>query len=76
MVGLHDFGDVARPVRELKGFRKLRVAANGSAEIVFTLTRETLALADGTVEPGAFQVWIAPHAEAGDSASFVLAPRA
>jgi beta-glucosidase len=61
-----------RPVRELRDFRKLEIAANGRVEIRFVLTREMLALPDGTVEPGAFDVWIAPHAEAGEPARFVL----
>jgi beta-glucosidase len=61
-----------RPVRELVDFRKVRIAANGEAEIAFTLTRDMLALPDGTVEPGSFHIWIAPDAEAGEPARFVL----
>ena len=65
-----------RPLRELKDFRKLGVPANGSIEASFTLTRADLAFDDGSgapiTEPGAFQVWIAPDAEAGEPARFVL----
>jgi beta-glucosidase len=61
-----------RPVRELVDFRKLAIPAGEKAQIVFTLTRDMLALPDGTIEPGAFDVWIAPNAEAGTSARFTL----
>jgi beta-glucosidase len=65
-----------RPVRELKGFRKLRVPAGETVEASFTLTRADLAFDNGAgdrvAEPGAFQVWIAPDAAAGDPARFVL----
>lgn len=61
-----------RPVRELKGFRKLAVPAGGMTKVEFGITRALLARADGTVEPGAFDLWIAPHAEAGEPVRFVL----
>ncbi|MEI4509378.1 glycoside hydrolase family 3 N-terminal domain-containing protein [Sphingopyxis sp. CCNWLW253] len=65
-----------RPVRELKGFRKEPIAAGGMAKVGFVISRDLLARADGTVEPGAFDLWIAPHAEAGVPVRFVLeAPR-
>ena len=65
-----------RPVRELKDFRKVSIGASGTADVTFMLDRSTLALADGSVEPGTFQVWIAPHTEAGEPASFDLEPAA
>ncbi len=61
-----------RPVRELKGFRKPAIPADGMAKVEFVVTRAMLARADGTVEPGAFDLWIAPHAEAGMPVRFVL----
>jgi beta-glucosidase len=65
-----------RPVRELKDFRKVAIAARGRVIIDFELRLADLGFADGiagwTVEPGAFDVWIAPHAEAGVGARFVL----
>lgn len=61
-----------RPLRELKGFRKQAIAAGQMAKISFVIDRALLARADGTVEPGAFDLWIAPHAEAGISARFML----
>jgi beta-glucosidase len=59
---------VTRPVRELKAFRKVRLAAGERQTVRFKLTREQLEFigADlkSTVEPGMFDVWIAPSAEA------------
>lgn len=67
---------MTRPVRELKGFRKIRLAPGASAEVQFTLTRHDLAFYDAQMqliaEPGEFDVWIAPSAAAGLSQRFVL----
>lgn len=68
---------VTRPVRELKDFRKLALAAGASAEVTFTLRREDLLFVgtalDPTVEPGTFDLWVAPSAEAdGLHATFEL----
>ena len=76
-----------RPVRELKGFKKVSLAAGASAEVRFTLDRAAVsfaAVARGsvdasgpgtTVEPGTFDVWVAPSATAGgDATQFELLP--
>jgi beta-glucosidase len=75
---IHDrVASVTRPVRELKAFRKL-VLAPGQSEVVrFTLTSADLAFYGldnrPVVEPGTFDVWIAPSAEAdGVHGSFEL----
>ncbi|SCK55220.1 beta-glucosidase [Variovorax sp. HW608] len=68
---------VTRPVRELKGFRKVRVQPGRSADVDFTLTRADLMFIGQelkpTVEPGAFDLWIGPSATQGLKTSFVLA---
>jgi len=76
---VHDrVASVTRPVRELKGFRRVRLEAGESATVTFTLTRADLAFIgrDGlpTVEPGTFSVWTSPSAGGGPQASFTLAP--
>jgi len=76
---VHDrVGSRVRPVRELKGFHKIALLPGESREVAFELAREALAFtrADGThgAEPGAFDVWIAPSAAAGDPATFELLP--
>jgi beta-glucosidase len=65
-----------RPVRELKGFRKIRLAAGGSEVVEFDLARGQLGFhgVDNlpVVEPGMFEVWVAPSAVAGEAAAFEL----
>merc|ERR1711920_489198 len=73
-----------RPVRELKGFKKISLAAGQSHDVTFILSREDLlfAVADPhgkevngstvVVEPGLFDVWISPSATTGESVQFEL----
>ncbi|KAF1694587.1 glycoside hydrolase family 3 N-terminal domain-containing protein [Pseudoxanthomonas koreensis] len=78
---LHDrVGSRVRPVRELKGFRKVLLQPGQSLEVAFELSRADLAFtrADGThgAEPGAFDAWIAPSSATGKPARFELLPPA
>jgi beta-glucosidase len=66
---IHDrVASITRPVRELKAFRKVALAPGQSQVVRFTLTPTDLAfygLQDRpVVEPGTFDVWVAPSAEA------------
>lgn len=67
-------GTLIRPVKELKGFEKVSLAAGESRKVSFTLRADDLAfhLLDGTrvVEPGKFNLWIAPSAESGTPVEF------
>ena len=68
---------MTRPVRELKDFRKVALAVGESATVRFTLRREDLLFVGAdlkpTVEPGLFDLWVAPSAEAdGLHGSFEL----
>ena len=67
---------VTRPVRELKGFRKLKIPAGQTATVEFTLTRADLMFIGQdlmpTVEPGQFDVWIGPSATSGLRTSMTL----
>lgn len=69
-------GSLTRPVRELKGFQRLELQPGESRRVSFDLNEEMLAFtrADGTrgVEPGRFQVWIAPDSASGEAAEFRL----
>jgi beta-glucosidase len=75
---IHDrVASITRPVRDLKAFRKIALAPGQSQTVSFTLTPADLAfygLQDRpTVEPGTFDVWIAPSAESdGVRGSFDL----
>ncbi|MDB5669456.1 MAG: beta-glucosidase, partial [Alphaproteobacteria bacterium] len=59
---------ITRPVRELKDFRKIRLAPRSSQVVRFTLRRSDLLFVGRAlgpvVEPGTFDLWIAPSSEA------------
>ncbi len=70
-------GSVTRPVKELKSFRQIPLAAGETQEISFLIGPSDLAFhhRDGRYgsEPGEFHAWIAPHAESeGIPAKFIL----
>ncbi|HYC69452.1 glycoside hydrolase family 3 N-terminal domain-containing protein [Brevundimonas sp.] len=67
---------ITQPVRLLKGFRRVSVPAGGSVEVSLPLKFADLAFLGPdlkpTVEPGEFDVWLSPDAQAGQPARFVL----
>lgn len=76
---IHDrVASITRPVRELKAFRKVRLAPGQSEVVRFTLGPSSLQFYGvnnrPVIEPGTFDVWIAPSAEAeGVRGTFDLA---
>jgi beta-glucosidase len=75
---IHDrVASITRPVRELKAFRKVKLAPGQSEVVRFALRPANLQFYGvnnrPVVEPGTFDVWIAPSAEAeGVRGSFDL----
>ncbi|MCD7795839.1 MAG: glycoside hydrolase family 3 C-terminal domain-containing protein [Alistipes sp.] len=69
---------VTRPVRELKGFRKILLAPGECRSVEFTLTPEELSFcrADGThgQEPGDYHLWIGGDSSAPLQSSFTILP--
>jgi len=67
---------VARPVRELKGFRRLSLKPGESARVEFSLGRDELAFWNidlrDVVEPAQATVWIGPSSTEGQSADFTI----
>jgi beta-glucosidase len=68
---------ITRPIREMKAFRKVSLAPGVSETVTFRLRREQLEFIGRdnkpTVEPGQFDLWVAPSAEAqGVHAQFDL----
>jgi beta-glucosidase len=67
-------GNVTRPVRELKGFRRLHVAPGETVTVKFELHPDDLAFygRDNTlmVEPGDFHAWIGGSSDTGLRAEF------
>jgi beta-glucosidase len=69
-------GSLTRPVRELKGFQRLDLQPGETRRMSFQLNEESLTFtrADGSqgVEPGEYQVWIAPDSSRGLRGEFQL----
>ena len=61
-------GNVTRPVRELKGFRRISLEPGESQRVEFTLHTDDLAFynrkMDLVTEPGSFHVWIGGNSDA------------
>lgn len=69
-------GSVVRPIKELKQFKKIKVAGNSTATVSFTLTRDELNYYTHSmnydVENGAFVVFVGPNSQDTLEASFEL----
>jgi beta-glucosidase len=65
-----------RPIRELKAFTKVALAPGETQTVTFALTRRDLQFrgVDNQliVEPGQFDLWVAPSSTAGEAVSFEL----
>ncbi|MFO1468598.1 MAG: glycoside hydrolase family 3 N-terminal domain-containing protein [Steroidobacteraceae bacterium] len=79
---IHDrVASLTRPVRELKGFRQVKVAAGASSDVEFELTRADVAFVGADLErraePGWFDVWVGLSSTQGPGSAFeLLAPGA
>lgn len=74
---VHDVSaSVTRPVRELKDFKKVRLAPGEQRRIAFTLRRDALGFIGSDlavrVEPGIFQAWVTSSSGAGEHVEFEL----
>jgi len=69
---------VTRPVKELKAFRRVRLAPGESRQLVFSLHPSQLGFydqqGDYRIEAGDFQLWVGGSSEAALSQSFSLKP--
>jgi beta-glucosidase len=67
---------MTRPVRELKGFRRVHLKPGEKQTVSFPLTTDELKFTNAQnqfiVEPGKFQVWIAPNSAAGVQGEFTV----
>lgn len=67
---------VARPVKELKGFRKVELKAGETSTIAFTLTNAELGFFnkkhEWVVEPGDFEVFVGTSSQEGLEGNFSL----
>jgi beta-glucosidase len=64
----------ARPMQELRGFKRIALKPGESAEVRFPLTKEVLGYVDRTggarVDKGDYHVWITPNARCGEPMTF------
>lgn len=69
-------GDIVRPVRELKGFRRITLDPGETTTVEFVLDGAELSfhnqLLERVTEPGEFHVWIGPNAAEGLQGSFYI----
>ena len=69
-------GSVTRPVKELKGFEKVKLKKGEARKISFTLTDADLSFTRADMswgsEPGQFKLWIGPSSAEGSEAAFEL----
>ncbi len=66
-------GSITRPVKELKGFRKIHLKPGENKKVSFTLNAADLEFYNGTeyvTEPGDFDVWIGPDSSEGLHSTF------
>jgi len=71
-------GEITRPVRELKEFKRISLEAGESRRVVFEMPVQELGFHGldmrYIVEPGEFRVWIGPNAYEGLIGSFTVLP--
>ena len=67
---------VVRPVRELKGFKRITLAPGQSQKVEFTLGRDELKFWNiemkDVVEPAQLTVWVAPDSTSGTPAKVTI----
>lgn len=67
---------LCRPVRELKGFKKVMIPAGKTVKVSFRLAPSDLAFCHADMktyaEPGDFDVWVSPNSASGEAARFSL----
>ncbi|MGH7665132.1 MAG: beta-glucosidase BglX [Gemmatimonadaceae bacterium] len=69
-----DVASVTRPVKELRGFRRVSLDPNEAATVSFDITAEDLAFRDATmqriIEPGTFTLWVGTNSAVEREARF------
>ncbi|MCW0483784.1 beta-glucosidase BglX [Gaoshiqia sediminis] len=68
-------GSITRPVKELKGFRKVSLEPGEKQQVTIQLKAEDLSFYNGTehvIEPGEFDVWVGTNSAEGLHAGFTI----
>ncbi|TDO01218.1 beta-glucosidase BglX [Sunxiuqinia elliptica] len=69
------FGSVTRPVKQLKGYKKVTLKPGESQQVIISLEAKELAFFNGkdyVVEAGDFDVWVGTNAQEGLHAEFSI----
>ena len=74
-----DAGSVSRPVKELKGFRRISLAAGANETVTFRLTPDELSFYGAeyrrVIEPGTFTIMVGPSSDRVQSTTLELTGR-
>jgi beta-glucosidase len=68
-------GSITRPVKELKGYKRIPIARGNTVAVAFTLTANDLEFFNGkenVIEPGGYDVWIGCNSDEGLHGEFTL----
>ncbi len=69
-------GSLTRPVKELKGFKRIHLKPSETITVTFVLKTDDLAFWNNDnkkiIEPGDFKVWVGPNSKEGLEAMFSL----
>jgi len=68
-------GSITRPVKELKGYKRVTIKQGKNVEIIFRLEAKDLEFFNGkanVIEPGEFDVWIGPNSNEGLHGEFTI----
>jgi beta-glucosidase len=68
-------GSITRPIKELKGFRKVHLEPNGIQKVIFKIKPTDLEFFNGknyVTESGDFEVWIGPNSVEGLQSKFTF----
>jgi len=68
-------GSITRPVKELKGFKRIHLKSRETVGVSFELPASALEFFNGkenVIEPGEFDLWIGPNSDEGLHTEFII----
>ena len=68
-------GSITRPVKELKGFKRIHLKSRETVGVTFELPASALEFFNGkenVIEPGEFDIWVGPNSDEGLHSEFVI----
>lgn len=68
-------GSITRPVKELKGFKRIHLTSGETVGVTFELPASALEFFNGkanVIEPGEFDLWIGPNSDEGLHSEFMI----